>query len=209
MRAIEIRRNGSVICTAGAHRGTLLAVDLSANVEDTAAALSVHGMADLEDGANLHLWWLNHLQIDDRDELTFTLVETNEVTPTREAEASDSPEFTAKQNEYNRELATNPIAQRAMPRSHSGVAFEIRSVKGQVTARLEEPREFLSVLLNWNNFGEERGRFSISSFSQIEALSRTGGQDWMSGAFKLNDTLNVRVLYNSTFDTDAKMRRSI
>lgn len=202
MRAIEIRRNGFVICTAGAPRATLLAVDLIATIEDMNAALSVHGMADLEDRANLHLWWMNHFQINDGDELAFTLVEIGEATPPGEAEASNSPEFIAKQEEYEKKLAADPIVPRVMSRSHSGLTFEIRSDTEQVNARLEEPREFLNMRLNWNNFGEERSRFSASSFSQIEALNRTGGQEWMSGAFNLHETLSVRVRYNSSVNMD-------
>jgi hypothetical protein len=203
MRAIEIRRNGYAICTAGVSHATLLIVDLSANVEDMAAALSVHGMADSGNAANLHLWWMDHLQINDGDELEFALIETDKVTPPLTAEASDSPEFISKQAEYERELVTKPLMPRTMRHSHFGVTFKIRKDKEQVNAQLQEPKEFLSMLLNWNNFGEERGRFSASSFSQVDALNRAGKQDWMSGDLELDEKLTVQVVYNSAVNVGA------
>lgn len=80
MRAIEIQRIGSVICVAGMPQALMLSVDLSGNVEDPTAALSVHGMAELGGGRNSHLWWFNRLEIVDGDELKFKLVETGTVT---------------------------------------------------------------------------------------------------------------------------------
>lgn len=203
MRAIEIRRNGTVVCVAAYPQANLLAVDLSANVEGTTAALSVHGMAALENGTNLHLWWCNDQQIADGDELLFQLIETETTTPPSEIEASDSEEFIAKQEEYEKEISDNPVTPRPMARTHAGVAFEITINTRQVTARLEEPREFLLAILTWSNFGEERTRLSARSFSQAEALSRTGGKDWIADTFNLNQALSIRVLYKSPLDPDA------
>lgn len=193
MRAIEIQRNGYVICKAGAPCATLLTVGLTANIEDTTVGLSVSGMADSESVGDLHLWWMDHFEINDGDELEFALVETEDVTSPNKAEASDSPEFLDRQAEFEKELVKNPPMPRVMSRSHSGVTFKIIKDKEQINAQLEEPREFLSMLLTWNNFGEERGRISVSSFSQIEAFNKMGKKTWMSGGFKLNEKLTVQV----------------
>lgn len=202
MRAIEIRRNGEVLYVAGYPRANLLTADLSVSVEETVAALSLHGMSESENGSNLHLWWCNHQSIEDGDELSFELIETDKVTPPNEVEASDSEEFIKKQEEYENELSKNPILSRPMVRTHSGVTFEIKTDSKHVNALLEEPREFLLFMLNWNNFGEERARFSAQSFSQDEAVSRAGAKDWLSGRINLNQKLSVRVLYNSSLNPD-------
>ncbi|WP_295752423.1 hypothetical protein [Undibacterium sp.] len=208
MRAIEIQRNETVICVVGVPQALLLSVDLSGDVEASVAGLSVHGMAEVEGDANLHLWWFNHLEILDGDELKFRFLETDEVSPCPEITASDSPEFIADQTEYEKMLKTNPISARPMIRNFSNLSFEVNAGSKLIVAALDEDREFLSARLTWNNFRPNSCRLSVSSFSQIEALARKGRKEWLVETVQLDETCLFKVSYNRSFDTDTQACRS-
>lgn len=191
MRAVEIRRNGSVICTAGFPGATMLSLHLDGDCETAGAGLTVNGMAELEGGHHLHLWWLNHLTIADGDEVTFVLVEAENVTTPAEQTASNSPEHIAEQQEYEKQAAL-PMVLRKLGRSSAGLVFDVR-VKGELCRASLGRREFLSASLLWTDFGNERCRFQVRSFSTDEAMRRSGGKEWLAQPVKLGDKVSVKV----------------
>jgi hypothetical protein len=191
MRAIEIQRNGSVICTAGFPGAILLSLQLDGNCETAGAGLSVHGMAKLGDGHNLHLWWFNHLRIADGDEVTFALVEAANLTTPSEEQATNSPEYIAEQQEYE-ERASLPMVLRELGRSNAGLIFDVRINNALFKASLDRSRELLSASLTWSDYGDERCRFRIGSISIAEAMGRTGGKEWLTESIKLGDKICVK-----------------
>ena len=191
MRAVEIQRNGSVICTAGFPGAISLSLSLGGDCESGGAGLSVHGMAELEGRHHLHLWWFNHLWIADGDELTFALVEAANLTPPSTENATNSPEYIAEQQEYEKR-ASLPMVRRKLGRSNAGLVFEVRINDALIKASLDRSREFLAASLLWSDFGGERCRFRVSSFSMGEASRRTGGKEWLAESIKPGDKVCVR-----------------
>lgn len=191
MRAIEIQRNGSVICTAGFPGAISLDVRLDGDCETVGARLSVHGMAELEGGHYVHLWWFNHLTIVDGDEVAIALVETANVTAPSTESATNSPEYIAKQQEYEKQVS-RPRARRKLGRSNAGLVFEVRINDALLKASLDRHREFLSAGLLWHDHDGERCRFRVSSISIEEVMRRTGGKEWLSQSIKSGDRICVK-----------------
>jgi hypothetical protein len=152
-------------------------------------------MAELPDGHHRHLWWFSHLVIGDGDEVSFALVETTQPTPPAEDRASNSPEYIADQQEYE-QMKPEPTVLRRLGRDAAGLIFEVRVNGVPTRASLERAREFITASLNWSNFGSERARFSVHSFSVAEAIGRRSGNDWLSQFVHLGDTLSVKISYH-------------
>jgi hypothetical protein len=195
MRAIQITRNATVICVAGCAEAALLSVRLSGDCETPGADLYVAGMAELPDGHHRHLRWFDENRIGDGDELAFTLVETAQPTAPLEDRASNSPEYIADQEEYER-VSAQPRVIRKLARIAPGLIFAVRVNGVAVRATLERARELIAVNLLWDAFHADRLRVSVSSTSVAEALSRRPGKDWLREEVQLGDTLSVKVSYH-------------
>lgn len=191
MRAIEIHRNGLVICTAGFPGAISLGVQLDGDCETAGTGLSVHGMAELGDGHYLHLWWFEHLTIADGDEVTIALVEAANLTAPSTENATNSPEYIAQQREYEKQ-ASLPMVLRKLGRSKAGLIFDVRINDAPFKASLDRSREILSASLLWHDQGVERCRFRVTSISIEEAMRRNGGKEWLTESIKPGDKICVK-----------------
>lgn len=191
MRAIEIQRNGSVICRAGFPGASLLGLRLDGDGETPGAGLSVFGMAELEGGHHLHLEWFNHLRIADGDEVTIALVEAAEVTAPSMESATNSPEYIAEQEEFEKQ-ASLPTPMRALGRPQAALVFDVRINDALCKASLDPGRERLSASLLWSDYGSERCRFRVGSISIAEAMDRTGGKQWLTESIEPGDRISIK-----------------
>ena len=194
MRALEIKRNGATLAIIGAPNALMFSADIAASIQDEAATLDIRGMNELDNERQSHTTWLELDQLDDGDRVEFSFVEVESATPPMEEVATDSPEHQSSQAEYEAQLQTEPLVPRELEQRRPDAALRLR-MEGheQIVATLESGREFLSCRFLWNRWRPERCRVSLSSFSQKEALARSGSREWFSGALSLGESCVVEV----------------
>jgi hypothetical protein len=194
MHALEVQRNGKTLVVVGASNALMFSANVSSTVEEEAATIDIRGMIDLGRDRQSHVDWLELEQLRIGDVLSFRFFETEVVTAPLQEVATDSAEHVAGQAEYEELLKSNPIVPRQLDVKQPGASLQL-TIAGseQVTATLESGREFIAFRTLWNRWNPERCRISLSSFSQQEALSRTGGKEWFQGALRVGEQCVVKV----------------
>jgi len=194
MRALEVKRNGATVAIIGAPNALMFSADIAASIQEEAATLDVRGMNELDNERQSHTTWLELDRLDDGDRVELSFIEVESATPPREEVATDSPEHQAGQAEYEALLQSEPLAPRELEQRRPDATLKLR-IAGheQIVATLESGREFLSCRFLWNRWRPERCRLSLSSFSQTEALARSGSREWFSGALGLGESCVVEI----------------
>lgn len=186
MRALEIELNGRSLAVAGSDAAVLLSVGISLSIHERGGTLDVSGMEDIGNDVRSHLSWVEMNDLVRGDRVTVKFVEAAVVTAPSEARRTDSPQYAAEQAAYEDDLRQNPpkavVLEPKQPDARVALHW---NTDPAVVAHFESGREFISCRFSWNSFRPDRCRVTLSSFSQVEALGRTGGKDWFSG------TLNV------------------
>jgi hypothetical protein len=194
MHALEIQRNGVTLAVVGARNALMFSADINSTIDEEAATIDIRGMIDLGNERKSHVSWLELAPLRIGDLLSFRFFESEVVTAPLKEVATDSEEHIAGQAEYQELLKSSPMVPRQLDLRQPNAALEL-SIAGseQVTATLEGGREFISFRVLWNQWRPERCRLSLSSFSQQEALARTGGKEWFQGALKAGEQCAVKV----------------
>ena len=194
MRAIEVQRNGETLAVVGAPNALMFSADISMCIEEEAATIDMRGMNDLGNGRQSHTSWLELAPLGLGDVLTFRFIETENVTAPVTDTASDSEEHIEAQAEYEEQLKTNPLTPRELELIQPNAALQLSVINGEtITATLEGGREFLAFRTLWNQWSPERCRISLSSFSQSEALARSGAKEWFQGVMKIGEQCSVKI----------------
>ncbi len=195
MHAVEVQYNGDTICTVGAANALMVSADVSMFVEGPeAATLHVSGMNDLGDDRTSHTGWIDELDMSNGDRLVFRFVDVPVASPPKREVASDSEEYLTEQQWYQQQLRDNPMKPKRLKRDFPNASLQL-SFPGAapVVATLEGDREFISLKILWDKWRPERCRVSLSSFSQQEALSRTGRNEWFQGNLKVGEECIVKI----------------
>jgi hypothetical protein len=194
MHALEVQRNGVTLAVVGASNALMFSADISATVEEEAATIDVRGMLDLGSERRSHVSWLALEPLRIGDLLSFRFFESETVTVPVEEVATDSEEHLTGQAEYEELLRSNPMVPRQLDINQPNATLQLR-VAGdrQVIATLEAGREFIAFRILWNQWRPERCRLSLSSFSQQEALDRTGSREWFQGTLRVGEQCAVKV----------------
>lgn len=195
MHAVEVQYNGDTMCTVGAANALMVSADVGMFIEGPeAATLHVSGMNDLGDDRTSHTDWIDELDMSNGDRLVFRFVDVPAVSPPKREMASDSDEHLTEQQLYQQHLRDNPMKPRQLKRDFPDASLQL-SVAGAVpvVATLEGDREFISLKILWDKWRPERCRVSLSSFSQQEALSRTGRKEWFQGYLNVGEECVVKI----------------
>lgn len=194
MRALEIELNGRNLAVAGSDSATPLSVGISLSIHENCGTLDVSGMEDLGNEVRSHLSWGEMIDLVRGDRVTVKFVEAAVVTPPLEARRTDSPQYAAERAAYEDELRENPPKLMVLEPKHADARLVLyRNTHPTVVAYFESGREFISCRFSWNSFRPDRCRVTLSSFSQIEALGRTGGKDWFSGTLNVGEICAIEL----------------
>ena len=110
MHALEVQRNGVIVCTIGAENALTFSANATIFVEGpSAATLYFHGVNDLGGDRHSHPRWPEIENLADADVLTFCFIESSFVTPPKQEVAADSAEHIAEQAWYEKELQAHPM----------------------------------------------------------------------------------------------------
>jgi hypothetical protein len=194
MHALEVQRNGVTLVVVGASNALMFSADVSSTIEEEAATIDIRGMIDLGSDRKSHANWLELEPLRVGDVLSFRFFESEVVTAPIQEVATDSEEHVAGQAEYEELLKSTPIVPRQLDIKQPSASLQL-SIAGseRITATLESGREFIAFRTLWDRWNPERCRISLSSFSQQEALSRTGSKEWFQGALKVGEQCTVTV----------------
>ena len=194
MHALEVQRNGVTLVVVGASNALMFSADVSAMIEEDAATIDVRGMIDLGNDRKSHANWLELEPLRVGDVLNFRFFESEVVTAPLQEVATDSEEHIAGQAEYEELFKSTPMVSRQLDIKQPDASLQL-SIEGSegITATLESGREFIAFRTLWNRWNPERCRVSLRSFSQQEALSRTGGKEWFQGALTVGEQCAVKV----------------
>jgi hypothetical protein len=195
MRAIEILRNGSMLCVAGTASASLLSVHVNLFIEEPHfGTLRVSGMNELENERSSHTYWLEDESLGENDRLTIRFTESDHVTPPGTETATDSEQYIAEQKWYEGEVKQGIFEPREVQRTWPNGWLSLATPgSGSVVATFEGEREFITFSLSWNQWRKDVCRFSLSSFSQSEAVARAGSKQWFEGKLKLEECCEVRL----------------
>jgi hypothetical protein len=98
MRAIEILRNGSMLCVAGTENASLLTVHVVLFIEEPrVGTLRVSGINELENERTSHTYWLEDEALAEDDKLTIRVTDSDYATPPTTETATDSEQYIAEQ----------------------------------------------------------------------------------------------------------------
>ena len=178
----------------GAPNALMFDARISASIEDTEVTLEVHGMNDFGSNRQSHTTWLELAPLERGDVIGFRFTESEQATrPTLEV-ASDSEEHLIEQAKYEKALVSQSLAPRQLDHKNPHASLKL-FLKDQptFTAVLESGREYLSFSTLWNQWHPERCRVSLSSYSQAEAIARSGTREWFNGYLYLGDECSVEV----------------
>lgn len=195
MRALDIHRNGLVLCVAGTDNASLLNVHLNLSVEEAKrGALRIAGMNDLEGDRSSHTYWFEDEIMAPGEKLLIRFVESDSVTPPASEIATDSVEYIAEQELYEEEVSNGLFNSRAIAREwpEGRLSFSATNVP-EIVASFESEREFMILSLSWNRWQPDTCRYYLSSFSQAEAIARTGGRVWAEGKLQLDEECHVSI----------------
>ena len=194
MHALEIRRNGVTVAVVGASNALMFSADIAASIQDETATLDIRGMNELGNERQSHTVWLELEPLAEGDKIELSFVEVAAATPPKEEVATDSPEYQAGQAEYEAQLQAEPLAPRVLEqrRPDAGLRLTVPGHDG-IVATLESGQEFLSCRFLWNRWRPEQCRVSLSSFSQEEAIARSGSREWFNGVLSPGEKCVVKV----------------
>jgi hypothetical protein len=194
MHALEVQRNGATLVVVGASNALMFSADVSATLEEEAARIDIRGMIDLGNDRQSHANWLELEPLQIGDVLSFRFFQSEVVTAPLQEVATDSEQHIAGQAQYEELLKSTPMVPRQLDIKQPRPSLQL-SIAGSegVTAILESGREFIAFRTLWNRWSPERCRVSLSSFSQQEALSRTGGRRWFEGVLEVGQRCAVKV----------------
>jgi hypothetical protein len=194
MRALQIELNGQSLAVAGSNAAVLLSAGISLSIHENGGTLDVSGMEDLGNDVRSHLSWVEMIDLAQGDRVTVKFVEVAAVTAPSEARRTDSPQYAADQAAYEDELRDNPPTPRVLERKQPGARLALYwNADPPVAASFESGREFISCSFSWNSFRPDRCRVTLNSFSQVEALGRTGGRDWFSGILNVGEACAIEL----------------
>lgn len=195
MHALQIEQNGQRIVVAGSSHATMIAADVSALIHEAGATIDVRGMTE-NDGIASHVSWIELAPISYGDRITFRFVDLDSEFFTLPLEdiSTDSPQFIAEQAEYSELLRTDPPVVRELEKNQPDATLSLLlSNQDRIAATFENGREFMTCSFLWNRWRPDQCRISLRSFSQEEALTRAGGEEWFQGALKLGESCTLRL----------------
>jgi hypothetical protein len=194
MRVLEIELNGERLAVAGSKAAVLLSAGISLSIHESGGTLDVSGMEDVGNDVHSHLSWVEMLDLSPSARVTVKFVEATMPTPPSKERRTDSPQYASDQAEFEEELKTNPPTPRVLvPKQPSAKVSLFWKDQPPVVALFESGREFISCRFTWTSFRPDRCRVTFSSFSQAEALDRTGGKAWFSGTLDVGDTCEIEL----------------
>lgn len=194
MRALQIELNGQSLAVAGSEAAVLLSAGISLSIHESGGTLDVSGMEDLGNDVSSHLSWVEMIDLSRGDRVTVKFVEVATATPPSEARRTDSPQYAAERAAYEDDLRENPPKPVVLEpkQAEARLALYWRS-DPPIVAVFESGREFISCRFSWHSFHPDRCRMTFSSFSQVEALGRTGGRDWFSGTLNVGEVCAIEL----------------
>lgn len=197
MLALEIEHNGQRVVVAGASKATMIAADITAAIHETGASLDIRGMKEAaDDGGESHITWVELAPIAYDDRITFRFVDVGgeSVTPPMEETFTDSPEYASAQAEYLELVQNNPLTIQVLDIKQPNATLSLLPPdQNRITAIFEQGREFMTCSFLWTKWRPEQCRVSLRSFSQEEALEKTGGKEWFKGTLKLGEACTVQL----------------
>jgi len=194
MRALQVIRNGELLAVAGTPKAIMLAADITTSIDEPGAVLDVRGMDDLGDDRQSHTNWIEFAPLGRGDRLEVCFLEADSSTSPIQETATDTEQYKAEQAEYAAQLQAEPLVPRALNLIQPNATLMLQ-VEGHelVVATLEGGREFISCHLLWNRWHPERCRVSLSSFSQAEAIARTGSREWFRGSLCVGECCVITI----------------
>jgi len=194
MYALEIQRNGITLAVVGASNALMFSADISATIEEEGATIDVRGMLDLGSERKSHVTWLALEPLRIGDLLNFRFFESDIANAPVEEMATDSEEHINRQAEYEALLKSNPMVPGKLDIKQPNATLQLRAADGpEIIATLESGREFIAFRVLWNQWRPECCRLSLRSFSQQEALARSGSSEWFQGTLKVGEQCAVRI----------------
>jgi hypothetical protein len=194
MRALQIELNGKTLAIAGSDAAMLLSGGVNLSIHEVGGTLDVSGMEDLGNDIHAHLYWIEMLDLAHGDRVTIKFLDATAATSPSEVLRTDSPEHASAQSEYEDNLRENPptakILESAQPEAKLALCW---NGSPAVVASFENGREFICCRFTWNSFRPDRCRVTLSSFSQVEALARTGSRDWFSGTLNIGESCEIEL----------------
>jgi len=105
---------------------------------------------------------------------------------------TDAVQYLAEQEQYQGEVAKGMFEPGEVVRTWAGGSLTV-CVPGAspIVATFEGDRQFITLSLSWNRWRPEVCRYSLSSFSQAEAVARTGSKEWVEGRLQLEERCQV------------------
>jgi len=195
MYTIEIERNGRLLCTVGAPNAIMFSANIYLFIEGpSTATLDVRGMNDLGGERKSHTTWLELLELAEKDVVVFHLAERETVSPPVAEVTTDSAEHLAGRERYEEMLTERPQTPRDIERAFPDATLQLDLPNSDpIVASFDGGREFISLRLLWNHLQPDRCHVSLSSFSQREALVRSGGKGWFSGILKSGEACSAKL----------------
>ena len=193
MRSLEVIRNSSVLCVAGTANASLLSIQVSLFIEQpNEATLRVSGMNELENNRSSHTYWFEEEVLSPGESLSIRFSELGTATPPAIETATDSAEYIAEHERYESEVAQGAFEPREVEHKwpNGSLSFSVQGTS-PVVATFAGGREFITLSLTWNKWRPDVCRYSLSSFSQAEAVARTGSNEWLDGKLQLEQSCQV------------------
>jgi len=194
MHVLEVQLNGETLALVGASDALMFAAHLNTSIEEAGATLGLQGMRDLGGNRTSHVNWLPFLELSHGDLVSFYFFESKTATAPIEDIATDSEEHIAEQAEFEEELKSNPPTTRLIEAIQPDATLQLRMPGSElITATLEGGREFIAFRILWNQWRPEHCHMLLSSFSQQEALVRSGRKAWFQGTLGVGERCVVKV----------------
>ena len=194
MKALEIKRNGTLLAVVGTPNALMFTINIFVSVEEHGGKLDIRGMNDLGNDRTSHTTWLELDSMNYGEILEIRFVETEISTVPVCEIATDAEEFIANQVEYEQQCLSEPFVPRLLAQKQPNASLKLTFADRQlIVATFESGREFLSCRFFWSQWNSECCRVSLSSFSQQEALARMGSREWYSGVLQQGESCVVEV----------------
>lgn len=195
MRVLQIELNGRSLAVAGSDAAVLLSAGISLSIHESGGTLDVSGMEDVGNDVHSHLSWVDMIDLVQGDRVKINFVEAATATPPSDEKRTDSPQYAAEQAAYEDSLRENPLKPQILEPKQPDIRLALYwKADPAVVALFESGREFISCRFSWNSFRPDRCRVTLRSFSQIEALGRTGGKDWFSGILNVGEGCAIELV---------------
>jgi len=196
MPSFRIGKNGSPICTAGSEGLKLVDVRVAGDVWGPEPAhLDITGSRCADDGSHDFLVWemLHNLSAGETIAISFC-PESTSSQPGKvfddEAEAKPKVERDWSHPPSESEIQQHEVRPKLVPQ----LAFVV-SVPGEppIIADTADGRHMISFSVSWADHRPDQARVSLSTCSLREALSRTGGRDFMQKWLPIGSEVTVSV----------------